>query len=131
MLYFRHHILILWASLLLFSGFCHAQSSDSLIVQDLRSHGVTFSHDNHVQLLTNGREKFAAEFQAIRNARYSVHLEYFNFRNDSIGNALFRLLEQKSDSGGKVRALFDAFGNKSNNRPLKKEHLEHMRKHGV
>ena len=131
MLYFRHHILILWASLLLFSGFCHAQSSDSLIVQDLRSHGVTFSHDNHVQLLTNGREKFAAEFQAIRNARYSVHLEYFNFRNDSIGNALFRLLEQKSDSGVKVRALFDAFGNKSNNRPLKKEHLEHMRKHGV
>ena len=98
---------------------CFAQSSDSLIVQSLREKGITFSHDNNVKLLTNGQEKFDAEFQAIRNARYSVHLEYFNFRNDSIGNELFRLLEQKAESGVKVRALYDAFGNKSNNRPLK------------
>ena len=110
---------------------CFAQSSDSLIVQSLREKGITFSHDNNVKLLTTGQEKFDAEFQAIRNARYSVHLEYFNFRNDSIGNELFRLLEHKAESGVKVRALYDAFGNKSNNRPLKKNHLTEMRSHGV
>mgnify|MGYP002734411867 CR=1 FL=1 len=43
-------------------------------------------------------------------ARSSVHLEYFNFRNDSIANMLFDLLAEKAKEGVEVRALFDAFG---------------------
>ena len=69
-----------------------AQTSDSLIVDIMRKEGVSFSHDNSVTLLTSGREKFQDMFAAIRQARKSIHLEYFNFRNDSIANALFDLL---------------------------------------
>ncbi|MBQ4446230.1 MAG: cardiolipin synthase, partial [Prevotella sp.] len=64
-------------------------SSDSLIVEDLRKENVTFSHDNSVTLLYSGQEKFNDMFEAIRQARSSVHLEYFNFRNDSIADLLF------------------------------------------
>lgn len=62
-------------------------------------------------------------FQAIRQARKSIHLEYFNFRNDSIADALFDLLAEKAKEGVEVRALFDAFGNASNNKPLKRSIL--------
>lgn len=70
-------------------------------------------------------------FKAISQAKSSVHLEYFNFRNDSIAAKLFEILVQKARQGVEVRALFDSFGNASNNRPLKKKHLEEMRKHGI
>lgn len=108
-----------------------AQTSDSLIVDIMRKEGVSFSHDNSVTLLTSGREKFQDMFAAIRQARKSIHLEYFNFRNDSIANALFDLLAQKVEEGVEVRALFDGFGNDSNNRPLKKKHVEYQRSRGI
>ena len=70
-------------------------------------------------------------FAAIRQARHYVHLEYFNFRNDSIAGLLFEVLEEKASEGVKVRAMFDAFGNWSNNRPLKKEHLAEIERRGI
>ena len=108
-----------------------AQTSDSLIVNQLRGEGVTFSHNNSVVLLMSGQEKFDDMFEAIRQARSSVHLEYFNFRNDSIASLLFGLLAEKAAQGVEVRALFDGFGNDSNNRPLKKEHLKDIRSKGI
>lgn len=107
------------------------QTSDSLIVESLRAEGVSFSHDNSVTLLMNGQAKFDDMFEAIRQARESIHLEYFNFRNDSIARELFLLLEDKRAEGVEVRALFDGFGNDSNNRPLKKKHLKAIREKGI
>ena len=108
-----------------------AQTADSLIVRQLREEGVKFSHDNAVTLLMNGQEKFDDMFRAIRQAKSSVHLEYFNFRNDSIANLLFDLLAERAADGVEVRALFDGFGNDSNNKPLKRKHLKAIRERGV
>ncbi len=110
---------------------CSAQTSDSLIVSQLRSKGIRFSHNNSVTLLTNGQAKFDDLFQAVRQAKSSIHLEYFNFRNDSIASLLFDLLAQKAKEGVKVRALYDGFGNSSNNRPLKAKHLKQIRANGI
>lgn len=106
-------------------------TSDSLIVNDLRNKGIKFSNDNSIVLFNSGQKKYDDMFEAIRQARSSIHLEYFNFRNDSIANALFDLLAEKVKQGVEVRALFDAFGNMSNNRPLKKEHVQEIRKRGI
>ena len=108
-----------------------AQRSDSLLMAQLHKEGVTFSNDNSVTLLMNGQEKFDDMFAAIRQARSSVHLEYFNFRNDSIANLLFDLLAEKVKDGVEVRALFDGFGNDSNNQPLLKHHLKAIRERGI
>jgi cardiolipin synthase len=108
-----------------------AQTSDSILTNQLREKGITFSHDNSVTLLMTGQEKFDDMFKAIRQAKSSIHLEYFNFRNDSIANLLFKILEEKSQEGVEVRALFDAFGNSSNNRPLKNHHLDSIRSKGI
>jgi len=107
------------------------QSSDTVIRQVLEKDGVVFTHNNSVTLLTTGQEKFDDMFEAIRQAKSSVHLEYFNFRNDSIASALFNLLRIKAQEGVEVRALFDGFGNDSNNRPLKRSHIKKLRKNGI
>ena len=94
-----------------------ALTSDSLVLRFLSESGIPISDNNKVRLLKSGREKFIDLFSAIRDAKHHIHLEYFNFRNDSIANALFDLLAEKVKEGVEVRAMFDAFGNWSNNKP--------------
>lgn len=122
---------IFFLFLLMFLGKGYAQTSDSLIVKELRSEGVSFSKNNTVTLLLTGQEKFDDLFTAIKQAKSSIHLEYFNFRNDSIANQLFNLLADKVKEGVEVRALFDAFGNMSNNKPLRKKELKSLRERGI
>ena len=122
---------IFFLFLLMFLGKGYAQTSDSLIVKELRSEGVSFSRNNTVTLLLTGQEKFDDLFTAIKQAKSSIHLEYFNFRNDSIANQLFNLLADKVKEGVEVRALFDAFGNMSNNKPLRKKELKNLRERGI
>ena len=122
---------IFFLFLLMFLGKGYAQTSDSLIVKELRSEGVSFSRNNTVTLLLTGQEKFDDLFSAIKQAKSSIHLEYFNFRNDSIANHLFNLLADKVKEGVEVRALFDAFGNMSNNKPLRKKELDNLRERGI
>lgn len=128
-----HNCKILLVLVMLFFGICSvgAQSSDSLIVSQMRKNGISFTNDNSVTLLMSGQEKFDDMFKAIRQAKSSVHLEYFNFRNDSIASLLFDILADKVKEGVEVRALFDGFGNDSNNKPLKKRHLTEIRQRGI
>ena len=106
-------------------------SSDSLIYRQLVDYGIHFTNDNSVSLLMSGQEKFDDMFKAIRQARHSIHLEYFNFRNDSIASLLFDILREKRREGVEVRALFDGFGNDSNNQPLKKHHITSLREDSI
>ena len=124
-------MLIMTPCFFLATSSCLAQTSDSLIVNQLRNVGVSFTPDNKVKLLTSGQAKFDDMFESIRRAKETIHLEYFNFRNDSIAMLLFDLLAEKAAEGVQVRALFDAFGNASNNQPLKRRHLNDLRKRGI
>lgn len=105
--------------------------SDSIFIEYLKQNGIVKTSNNELKLLKSGHEKFIDLFQEIEKARHHIHLEYFNFRNDSIAGLLFELLEEKVKEGVEVRALFDAFGNSSNNQPLKKKHLEDIRNKGI
>lgn len=127
---FRTLLVTIIANFCLLSA-ANAQRSDSTIVRQLREEGIRFSDNNSVTLLMSGQEKFDDMFCAIRQARSSVHLEYFNFRNDSIASLLFDLLAEKAKEGVEVRALFDGFGNDSNNQPLLKKHIKAIRKRGI
>ncbi|MDR1004370.1 MAG: cardiolipin synthase [Prevotellaceae bacterium] len=114
------------------AGTLHAQeSSDSLVFDYLKKQQIPVTRNNVVTPLMNGHDKFVDLFREVRRARHHIHLEYFNFRNDSIANALFDLLAEKVKEGVKVRAMFDAFGNMSNNKPLKKSHLKRIRERGI
>lgn len=108
------------------------EQCDKIVMQWLNDRwNIDHSDNNRIVIFKKGQEKFDDLFKAIKQAKHSIHLEYFNFRNDSISKALFDLLAERVAAGVKVRALFDGFGNSSNNRPLKKEHLDTLRKKGI
>ncbi len=93
--------------------------------------GLPITTGNTMTLLPSGQAKFDDLFEHIRQARHHVHLEYFNFRNDSISALLFDLLALKAQEGVRVRALFDAFGNLSNDSPLSNRYLQELRHRGI
>lgn len=106
-------------------------SSDSILIEYLKDYGIRVNKHNNLKILKSGREKFIDLFQQIEKAKHHIHLEYFNFRNDSIANALFEILERKAKEGVEIRAMYDAFGNSSNNQPLKKKHIKAIREKGI
>lgn len=127
-LYLRIRPIILFILFILF-GTIHTQAntseltkiqSDSTLISYLKEFGIETTSHNELELLKSGKEKFIDLFQKIETAKHHIHLEYFNFRNDSIANTLFELLGKKAQEGVEVRAIFDAFGNASNNQPLKR-----------
>ncbi|WP_224490998.1 cardiolipin synthase [Robertkochia flava] len=62
---------------------------------------------NKVEILINGEEKFKRLFEDIRAAKSSIHLEYYIFRDDTIGTELVDLLCQKADQGVDIRINYD------------------------
>ena len=117
-------------SLLLRAALLSADGQSDLM-KSLQEQGIRFTDNNRLVFFDNGQAKFDDMFKAIRQARQSVHMEYFNFRDDSIANALFDLLAQKVKEGVKVRLLYDDFGNASNNQPIRKDKLHEIRQTGI
>lgn len=75
---------------------------------------------NEVRLLTNGEQKFPALFEAIAAAQHHIHLEYYIFETDRIGNQLIDLLAQKAQAGVAVRIIADDFGSPNLHRQRKR-----------
>jgi cardiolipin synthase len=122
--------LLLLAAVNVFAQNCN---SDSIVLKLMETEcsAMPATHNNSIKILKSGTEKFEDMFAEIAKAKHHIHLDYFNFRNDSIGNALFDLLAAKAQEGVEVRAIFDAFGNSSNNKPLKKRHISAIREKGI
>ena len=104
--------------------------SDSLFARFLEKKHIPVTSCNRMTLLKSGRSKFEHLFEDIKKAEKYIHLEYFNFRSDSIAKELFTLLAEKAKEGVTIKALFDDFGNLSNSRPLRKEHLKMLADRG-
>ncbi|HEY2255054.1 MAG TPA: cardiolipin synthase [Variovorax sp.] len=72
--------------------------------------GLPVSTASSVELLSGGARTFDSIFQAIREARDHVHLEYYIFEPDKIGTALRDLLIERAGQGVRVRLLIDSLG---------------------
>lgn len=102
-----------------------------LMCRHMEARGLQLTADNRVKFFSHGHDKFVDLLEDVRNAKSFVHLEYFNFRNDSIAGLLFQVLAEKVKDGVEVRALYDAFGNSSNNRPIKSAMHDSLRSLGI
>lgn len=83
-----------------------------LIYMLLVNDSAVLTQDNHVDIFTDGNEKFDALMEDIRSARDHVHLVYYIMRNDELGNKLLSLLVSKAKEGVEVRVLYDAMGSR-------------------
>lgn len=105
--------------------------SEAAVRAYLQERNIDVTQHNSLKLFFSGHDKFADLFSHINGAEKTIHMEYFNFRNDSIAGLTFELLGEKAQQGVTVRAMYDAFGNSSNNQPLKKVHNQAIRATGV
>lgn len=82
---------------------------------------------NKIEILSNGESTFDAVFDAIRNAKDHIHIEFFIFADDKISNQLRELLILKAKEGVRVRMIYDYWGSFD----LSKRYLKSLRDAGV
>lgn len=68
------------------------------------------SQGNYAEVLINGEGKFEKVFEVLERAVHHIHLEYYIYDNDNIGNRLADLLIRKAGEGVIVRFLYDDMG---------------------
>jgi cardiolipin synthase len=65
-----------------------------------------------VKLLVNGEEKFPEVFEVLEKAKHHIHIEYYIYANDEIGNKVKDILIRKAKEGVEVRFIYDDFGSR-------------------
>lgn len=84
-------------------------------------------YGSNVQLFVAGRDKFNSLFRDIDKATEHIHIEYYVWDDDVVGNHLKNLLIRKSAEGVKVRVIVDAVGSWR----VKKRFHEEFRSGGI
>ena len=86
------------------------EKDKDLIHLHLQNADAVFTHNNRIQILKNGREKYPALIKALKAARQHIHMEYYIIRNDEIGREIRDILASKAKDGVEIRLLCDGMG---------------------
>ncbi|MET1015131.1 MAG: cardiolipin synthase [Paenisporosarcina sp.] len=93
-----------------------------LINMHLRNNHAVLTQDNAVQIFNDGEAKFNALIKDMEQAKDHIHVQYYIFRLDRLGQRIYDVLISKAKQGVKVRILFDDMGSRS----LRKRHLKEL-----
>ena len=81
------------------------------IIKLLLSNNRSFlTKNNKIELLINGEKKFAELIKCLKVAKNHIHIEYYIFDNDEIGNEIAQILADKARAGVSVRFIYDDVG---------------------
>lgn len=106
----------------------HSNSNyKDLILMNYNNSGSLYTESNYVKTYTNGEDKFRDLFKDIRLAKNFIHIEYYIFRFDDLGEALIDELKVKVSEGVEVRLLVDGMGSKN----LKKKQIRLIESFGI
>lgn len=95
------------------------------LAQKLGNSPISF--DTETKTLTNGEETFYHIINELKRARHHIHMEYYIFRSDHIGETLKQILIDKAKQGVKIRFLYDAVGSWK----LSKKFIVELRNAGI
>ena len=76
----------------------------------LKSSGAILTMNNRVSYFDEGEALFRDLVQELENAEKSIHMEYFIWRSDELGERIKEVLLRKAAEGVEVRLLFDGVG---------------------
>lgn len=68
------------------------------------------SPKNKMSFLIDGKETFDALTEALENAKKHIHLEFYIFMDDVLGNKIINILCKKAQNGVQIRLLYDDVG---------------------
>ncbi len=90
----------------------------------LNSNWSSLSTNNKVELLLNGEQKFNSVLAALKAATNHIHIEYYIYEDDEIGNAIKDVLIERAKAGVEVRFIYDDFGSRSIRKTIVPELIE-------
>ena len=70
------------------------------------------TQDNGVHIFTDGEAKFSDLLVKIEAAESHIHMQYYIFKNDSLGNKIMEALTRKAEQGVHVKLLYDDIGSR-------------------
>ncbi|CAM4347659.1 cardiolipin synthase [Pedobacter westerhofensis] len=98
------------------------------LAQLLLNDGMSYlTGNNKVDILLNGEQKFPEVLRALKEAKHHIHIEYYIFEDDHIGNAIKDILIEKAKAGVSVRLIYDDFGSRS----IRKNVIPELKEAGV
>lgn len=68
------------------------------------------TRNNRAEVLINGEQKFPSLLESLEKARHHIHIAYYIYEDDRIGNEVAELLIRKAAEGVQVRFIYDDFG---------------------
>lgn len=83
--------------------------------------------NSELKILNNGEELYPILFQELKNAKKHIHIEYYIYEDDVLGNQIKDILIQKAQEGVEVRFIYDDFGSKNIRKTIARE----LKKAGV
>lgn len=89
----------------------------AMLIKDIKS---PLTRNNRVKLLLNGEEKFPELIACLENAKHHIHIQYYIYEQDEIGNRIIELLIKKAKEGIEVRFMYDDFGSPTVKRKVEK-----------
>src|ERR1700759_4554342 len=101
--------------------------SHSRLVHLLLNDNSPLTGHNGVRLLLNGETKFPVVISSLQEAKHHIHMEYYIFEDDQIGNEIKNILIQKAKEGVKVRFIYDDLGSRS----IRKKFIRELKEGGV
>lgn len=75
-----------------------------------KNNQASLLYGSQIDIYTSGIEKFNALKEDLRQAKSYIHLQYYIFCDDRIGNEIREILVRKAREGVKVRVLYDDVG---------------------
>ncbi len=103
------------------------KETERIIQLQLNNSESVLTYGNKVTLLNNGEEKFDCLIEELKKAKNFIHLQYYIFSQDSIGNTIKNILIQKAKEGVEVRMIVDDVGSWE----LKSNYFRELRSKGI
>ncbi|MFL0584143.1 cardiolipin synthase [Solibacillus silvestris] len=100
----------------------HIKSYNHLIYMNLKTNNAVLTQDNDVKIFVDGSDKFEALINDILHAKNHIHIQYYIFKLDNLGQRIVNALIKKAKQGVKVRVLFDEMGS----RGVRKRHFKEL-----
>ncbi|MTV81400.1 cardiolipin synthase [Secundilactobacillus folii] len=87
-----------------------SNSVKSMVTMFQNANHAFLARKNRVKILADGQQLFHEMIEDMERAQSSIHVEFYTFYDDQIGNQIRNLLVRKARSGVEVRVIYDPFG---------------------
>ena len=101
-----------------YADFLHRYSD---LIHFIHSLGGEKLSVNDYKLLLNGEEKFPEVLRTLETAERFIHMEYYDWENDTRGNQIKDVLLRKIKEGVKVRIMYDDYASRKMKHNIVKE----------